>query len=97
MVINIERMWEAAADVAFNGKSCVVGGISKGMGKRDGDEEKERKREMLRREEEMPRLRMAVVDARKLLAQARATKPLKRMKGWGAIHSKGIPAFRPEI
>lgn len=93
MVMNIERMWEAAADVAFKGKSCVVGGISQGMGKRGVG--RGRRKEILRRQEEMPRLKQAVTDARTLLAEARKQKLPKRIKGWGAIHNQGVPAFRP--
>jgi hypothetical protein len=31
MIMNITAMWEAAADVAWNGKSCAAGSISQGI------------------------------------------------------------------
>lgn len=88
MVMDISKMWEAAADSAFNGKACVVGGISAGMAKKSG---LEKKGELVSRAE-MLKLRQEAAEARGMLVRARA-KPLSRIKGWAGIHGRGVSAL----
>lgn len=91
MILDISKMWEAAADAAFNGKACVVGGISAGMAMKREPVAMQKRREMDRRAE-MPKLKRAAVEARMALVQARS-RPLNRFKGWAGLHGRGVPAF----
>lgn len=90
MITDITKMWDAAAEAAFNGKACVVGGISAGMSMKRESLALQRRKELLRRAE-MPKLRSKAAAARKLLAQARAKGPVQKVKNWDAIHGKAIP------
>jgi hypothetical protein len=82
MVMNVTAMWEAAADVAWRGKSCVVGGISQGIvSARD---------EIVSRAV-MEELEQKAVDARRLLQEVREKPKVERMKGWDDLHGKKIP------
>ena len=88
MVANVTEMWEVAADVAFRGKACVVGGISQGMvsAREEGVERRS-----------MEEMKAAAADSRAWLEQVQTKavlEPVQRAAGWGDVHGKGIPNLR---
>jgi hypothetical protein len=83
MMQNVTAMWEAAADAAFNGKACVVGGTHGAVITRAVPEPKER-----------IAMAKAADDARSYLEQVRMKaimEPVERMAGWEELHGKAVP------
>jgi hypothetical protein len=81
----VEAMWEAAADVAWRGKACVVGGISNGM-------------VSAREAPSADVVQMAQVadDARKYLEEVQmkaVMDPPEKCAGWDERMGKGVPAM----
>jgi hypothetical protein len=88
MIINETVMWEAAADVAWKGKSCVAGGISQGIVSARDD--------LVVTSEKMAEMNQAVDDAKSYLAKVRTKAvmaPVQRMAGWDALHGKAAPGM----
>lgn len=85
MVLNVTAMWEAAADVAWRGNSCVAGGISQGIVSA---------REEPPSDEVMLEFTRKAEDARGYLSEIQnkaSERTVERMPGWDSLHGKGIP------
>ncbi|RDW57380.1 hypothetical protein BP5796_12830 [Coleophoma crateriformis] len=85
MMSNITEMWEAAANVAWRGKSCVAGGISEGIVSA---------REVPLPKQDIVQLNQEAADARSYLEDVRtraATSTVQRMPMWDSLHGKEIP------
>lgn len=84
----MEAMWEAAADRAFRGKACVVGGISSGMvNARTGEQVEVRAMDVTVKEAD---------DARSYLDSVRmkaVMEPVERSAAWWEKNGRAVPAM----
>lgn len=86
MILNVTEMWEAAANVAWGGASCVAGGLSQGI--------VSARNEAPRTKEAIIEMTQAAADARSYLDEVKlkaATTKVERMPGWAGLHGRMIP------
>jgi hypothetical protein len=86
-----EAMWEAAANVAFRGKACVVGGISQGMvSAREGTENIEvngNAMELMMKEADEARSYLQSVQMKAMM------EPVGRSDAWWEKNGRAVPAM----
>ncbi|KAI6712197.1 hypothetical protein JHW43_005241 [Diplocarpon mali] len=86
MIQNVTAMWQAAADAAFSGKSCVAGGISKQNLTVRAVPKTDRK--------QMAAMAQAATEARSYLQEVQrkaVMEPVARSAVWKEMNGRGIP------